>query len=114
MSTFQEKKTEIHILKSSLPAGSKKIKVHIKSKLLDHKTNNVIGYIEGTEIKDTFIVLTAHYDHLGMMGKTMFPGANDNASGVAMMLDMADYFSINPCKYSIAFLRLYLLVLHQA
>jgi len=49
-------------------------------------------------------VLTAHYDHLGKMGKALFPGANDNASGIAMMLDMATFFSKNPCKYSIAFI----------
>ena len=39
------------------------------------------------------IFFIAHYDHLGMMGKeTMFPGASDNASGVAMLLELAKYF----------------------
>ncbi len=104
VSTDQDSKAGVEILKSSFPPNSKKIRVNIKSKLIDYTANNVIGCIEGTEIKDTFIVLTAHYDHLGMMGKTMFPGANDNASGVAMMLDLANYFSKNPCKYSIAFI----------
>ncbi|MFM9945758.1 MAG: M28 family metallopeptidase [Bacteroidia bacterium] len=104
VSTFQENKAGIEILRTSVAFNPKKISVNIKSKLIEHNASNVIGYIEGTEIKDTFIVLTAHYDHLGMMGKTMFPGANDNASGVAMMLDMANYFSQHPCKYSIAFI----------
>ena len=104
VATTQDSRAGIEILKTSFPNNSKKIKVNIKSKMVNHDAFNVIGYIEGTEIKDSFIVLTAHYDHLGMMGKTIFPGANDNASGVAMMMDMAHYFSKNPCKYSIAFI----------
>ena len=32
------------------------------------------------------LVITAHYDHLGMMGSTLFPGANDNASGVSLII----------------------------
>ncbi len=104
VATHQDKCASLDILKTSWPANAKKISVTIKSSLVEHYANNVIGYIEGTTIKDTFIVLTAHYDHLGMMGKTIFPGANDNASGVAMMLDLAAYFSKNPCKYSIAFM----------
>ncbi len=104
VSTRQEKYASIDILKTAFPLNAKKIRVNITTSLVEHNANNVLGYIEGTEIKDTFIVLTAHYDHLGMMGKTIFPGANDNASGVAMMLDMANYFSKNPCKYSIAFI----------
>lgn len=57
-------------------------------------TQNVIGYIEGSAQPDSFIVFTAHYDHLGRMGKdTYFPGANDNASGTAMVIDLARHFS---------------------
>lgn len=104
LATSKDSRSGIEILKPSFPDNSKKIKVKIISKMVNHDAFNVIGYIEGTEIKDTFIVLTAHYDHLGMMGKTIFPGANDNASGVAMMMDMAKYFCKNPCKYSIAFI----------
>lgn len=103
-STFQNTQPEIDLLKTSMPPSIDKIKVKIKSKLETHDANNVLGYIEGTEIKDTFIVLSAHYDHLGMMGDALFPGANDNASGVAMMLDLSHYFIKNPCKYSIAFI----------
>lgn len=68
---------------------------------------NVCGYIEGTEKKDSLIVLTAHYDHLGMMGAhTIFPGANDNASGIAMLFNLIQYFSKNPPKYTIVFIAL--------
>ncbi|MDQ3112063.1 MAG: M20/M25/M40 family metallo-hydrolase [Bacteroidota bacterium] len=59
-----------------------------------YNSQNVIGYIRGKVNPDSFIVFTAHYDHLGQMGKTVyFPGANDNASGVAMLLSLARYYS---------------------
>ncbi len=78
----------------------------IESKhLTNYTTQNVLGYIEGTSVKDTFLVACAHYDHLGRMGKdAYFPGANDNASGVTMVLSLAEYFSKNPPKYSVAFI----------
>lgn len=71
----------------------------------NYKTRNLVGYLPGTEVPDTILMLTAHYDHLGMMGrKVYFPGANDNASGVAMMLDMARYFVQNRPRYSVLFI----------
>lgn len=70
-----------------------------------YTTQNVIGYIEGTKYPDSFFVFTAHYDHLGRMGRdNLFPGAHDNASGTAMMLDLATYYSKNPLPYSVAFI----------
>ncbi len=51
---------------------------------------NVIGQIEG-EI-DSVLVLTAHYDHLGIRDSLIFNGADDNASGTAALLAMIDYF----------------------
>jgi len=74
-----------------------------------YRTNNLIGYLPGQVYPDSFIIFTAHYDHLGCMGKeTCFPGANDNASGVAMLLNLAKYYSMeeNNPDYSIAFLAL--------
>lgn len=77
----------------------------IANKFYDHYTSrNVLGMIEGTRKKDSFIVFTAHYDHLGMMGNAMFPGANDNASGIAMMLSLAKYFKEHPQPYSLLFI----------
>ena len=69
------------------------------------KCSNYIGTIKGTTKPDSVIVFTAHYDHLGGMGEaTYFPGANDNAGGVALMLDIAAYFSAHPAPYSIQFM----------
>ncbi len=68
-------------------------------------TQNVMGYVEGTENPDSFLAVSAHYDHLGRMGKdTYIPGANDNASGTAMMLFLARHYAKNPPPFSVAFL----------
>ncbi len=69
-----------------------------------HHARNVIAMIEGSSKKDSFVFITAHYDHLGTLGrKTYFPGANDNASGVSMLLELAHYYAIHKPVYSIVF-----------
>ena len=82
------------------------VDIHIKNKYIEeYGTQNVVGYIPGTACPDSFLVYTAHYDHLGMMGKgTYFPGANDNASGTSMLLGLARYFSRHPQRYSVVFI----------
>lgn len=97
----------IEILRTSLLVEPKQIKFDIKSEFIPyHLTQNVIGYVQGSVYSDSFIVYSAHYDHLGRMGSAMFPGANDNASGCAMLLSLANYYSKpeNKPKYSIAFM----------
>lgn len=69
----------------------------------DFKSKNVIGKIEGKN-KDSLVVITAHYDHLGKVGKVIFPGANDNASGTAFLLNLAKYYSTNKPKYTLIFI----------
>lgn len=66
---------------------------------------NVCGLIKGDRVPDSLIVITAHYDHLGGIGATTyFPGANDNASGTALMLQLAKHYSLYPPPYSVVFL----------
>ena len=51
---------------------------------------NVVGWVEGRSRPDDYIVITAHYDHMGVMPDgTVFNGADDNASGVAGLLEIA-------------------------
>lgn len=97
---------ELYIKADKLPRTAKQIEIHVDAKLTqNYQTQNVIGFIKGTTNPDSIIAITAHYDHLGRMGKdTYFPGANDNASGTAMLLDMANYYSKNPPKFSILFI----------
>lgn len=101
------KNTVIAIKREALPKKIKTISIDVQSKFdSNFNTCNVLGYIEGSVQKDSFLVYTAHYDHLGMMGDVMFPGVNDNAGGVAMVLDLMRYYSLpeNKPKYSIAFM----------
>ena len=89
-----------------LPKRPHKADVRIEAKMNPNfKTQNVIGYVPGTEKPDSFIVFSAHYDHLGQMGtQALFPGAHDNASGTALVMYLAQYFAEHPQKYSIAFM----------
>ena len=69
------------------------------------EAQNVVGMVRGTEHPDSFFVITAHYDHLGGMGdRTYFPGANDNASGTALLLNLARYYAQHPLKTSVVFI----------
>ena len=98
----------IRILKHAISENAKIISVRIDEKFCKkYKTQNIIGKIKGTSVPDSFLVFTAHYDHLGQMGsKTFFPGANDNASGISMMLNLAKYYadSVARPKYNLLFI----------
>ena len=82
------------------------IELIIESKFIpNHEAKNVIGYLPAKKKTDKIIVFSAHYDHLGRMGSRIyFPGANDNASGVAMLVHLAKHFKENPSKYNIYFI----------
>jgi|GEM_PF-202787 len=54
--------------------------------------DNVIGYIEGTELKDEVVIICGHYDHLGKRGDEIYYGADDNASGTAAVMELARMF----------------------
>lgn len=51
---------------------------------------NVMGYIEGSSKKDEVVVVSAHYDHVGMKGDEVYNGADDNASGTTAVLEIAE------------------------
>ena len=75
------------------------IKNHFVSNL---NTQNVIGKVSGR--KNKILAITAHYDHLGMMGNIMYPGANDNASGISLLLNLAKYYTDEKNKYTMLFI----------
>ncbi|MFN4950161.1 MAG: M28 family metallopeptidase [Flavobacteriales bacterium] len=81
----------IKLVDSAISVAPKQIKTRVDAQLKQNvEVQNILGYVPSKNPSDSFIIVSAHYDHLGRMGKqTYFPGANDNASGVAMMLSIA-------------------------
>ncbi|WP_375560794.1 M28 family peptidase [Bernardetia sp. OM2101] len=57
-------------------------------------TENIIGFVEGTSAKEELIIISAHYDHLGKDKTTYYAGADDNASGVAALMELAKVFAL--------------------
>jgi aminopeptidase YwaD len=98
--------TKIEVNKKSLTKTANSFSAHIDNDLIKNfKVSNICGYVKGTRAPDSFLLLSAHYDHLGGMGsETYFPGANDNASGVSLLLNLAQYYAKNPQDYSIGFI----------
>jgi aminopeptidase YwaD len=92
--------------KKALDAIPVSFKTNIENKQVKNfKAANVCAVVKGTVQPDSLIFITAHYDHLGGMGAdTYFPGANDNASGVSLLLNLAKYYAQHPQKYSIGFI----------
>lgn len=107
-STKQFSKPVFTVRTEKVPVAFSKVGVTIEAKFIaDYKTQNIAGLLKGTSASDSLIIITAHYDHLGMMGKnTYFPGANDNASGTAMLLNLAKYYHQpeHRLKYSVLFI----------
>jgi len=77
-----------------------KIRVHLRNEFKKaHLAKNIIGHVSSKKKAKGTIMITAHYDHLGRMGSTTyFPGANDNASGVAMLLQLGQMIKSKPLK----------------
>lgn len=67
------------------------------------KLENVLGKIEGTSDRDHYVVLSAHYDHLPAKDGKVYPGADDNASGIAILLELARFYAGHPAKRTIVF-----------
>ena len=101
----QLKNPLIQIQDSIFSAGSN-FSISIDARMLNNYTSrNVLAYLPAKKKTKKTVIYSAHYDHLGRMGaETYFPGANDNASGTAMLLSMANYFKEHPVDYNILFI----------
>ena len=87
------------------PKDAKNIKVDMENEFLkDYECFNVIAKVEGKR-HDSCYVFTAHYDHLGKLGKkTYYPGAHDNASGTAAIVTFAAHYAKNKPEYDMYFI----------
>jgi surface antigen len=95
---------------AKLPRGplGKKVEIQIQAQVADGRASNVLGRIEGTDpaMRDQWIVLTAHYDHLGSHAAPagqdgIWNGADDNASGTTVVLEMARRLAAQPGRRSV-------------
>ncbi len=70
-------------------------RIRVNLERVEHRTDNVIGILPGTDPSraSEALVLGAHYDHLGRSGGRVYPGADDNASGTAVVLGLARAFA---------------------
>ena len=91
MSALKEK-----ILKEKKSINEKvktNIQLSIKQESNSLLAENVLGYIEGGDLKDELIVVTAHYDHLGIHDGIVFNGADDDGSGTVAVMQIAKAFA---------------------
>lgn len=95
----------LEVRDSLIPEGLDSIRLNVNNEFVrEFESENIIAVVPGKK-KNKFILVTAHYDHLGGMGDNVYvPGANDNASGVTMMLSLFDHYSRNYPKYTMVFI----------
>ena len=97
-----EKKQNTEKIVAKISKKGTPVKINVKTNLvIDIKNNiqkieaeNVLAYLEGTDLKDELIVITAHYDHLGKEGDVVFNGADDDGSGTVAIIQLAQTFAI--------------------
>ena len=85
------KKAKLKRKKKSITAGQVDINFARRSEVLT--STNVMGYIEGSDKKDEVIIITAHYDHIGVDGLEIYNGADDDGSGTVATLEIAEAFT---------------------
>jgi len=101
---YQNKIPVFDVREYSWPLSFDSISYKIDAVFDTVTTRNVFARIEGNVYPDSTIILSAHYDHFGLVSQDHhMPGANDNASGVAMLLALADYFKTHPTGYTMLF-----------
>ena len=92
-------------VRPDFPTDASTIRVDMENEFLeDYECFNVIAKVEGQK-HDSCYLFTAHYDHLGKLGKkTYYPGAHDNASGTATIITLAAHYAQNTPKYDMYFI----------
>lgn len=105
--TYYQGKCPVLFVNKSFPDDAREIELHLDAEMLPTRdAHNVVAWLPGTDPScDTYYTFIAHYDHLGYMGADqVFPGANDNGSGSAMVVTLAKYFSKHRPRHGIQFI----------
>ena len=87
-----------------------KLSSNMVNTLRETDSHNVVGYVEGSESPEEFVLIMGHWDHMGVdtsiEGDQIYNGAVDNATGTAAVMHIAETFSKRSPKRSIAFIGL--------
>ncbi|NNK79974.1 MAG: M28 family peptidase [Flavobacteriales bacterium] len=78
-------------VKAIIPEKRVEIKFARRTEVLS--SSNVMGYIEGSDLKDEVLIITAHYDHIGIDGEEVYNGADDDGSGTSATMVIAEAFA---------------------
>ena len=88
------KKSEQGKYASLIKLKAQEITFYASQNIKKVNTENVLGFIEGSDKKDEYIILTAHYDHIGMDGEEVNNGADDDGSGTVAIMEIAQAFAL--------------------
>lgn len=67
--------------------------LEVKKSSVALQASDVLGLLPGTDLKDEYVVISAHYDHLGKRNGVLYPGADDDGSGTVGILELAEAFA---------------------
>jgi len=86
---FDNSKSNTALFKT-FPAN---ISLDVKKTTINYESSNVIAYLEGTDLKDQYLFITGHYDHLGKRDTVIYYGADDDGSGTCAVMELAEAFA---------------------
>lgn len=105
VATEQHRNAVLDVRAGLVPDTALDVVLRVAPRLLRrHTARNVLGMVPARGGSKDWIIVSAHYDHLGRMGPdVLFPGANDNASGLAMLLCLAEQVKREPLRKNVLF-----------
>ena len=112
LGTSYDEMKSLALTKDFQPVAMEGIKLSSKmvNSIRTSDSHNVVGYVEGSEAPEEFVLIMGHWDHMGvdtsLEGDQIYNGAVDNATGTAAVMHMAETFSKRKPKRSVAFIGL--------
>jgi len=107
--SYYNSRYPVLFVNASFPRDAREIELHVDAEMIPSRdAHNVVFWLPGTDPSlDTYYTVIGHYDHLGYMGsESVFPGANDNGSGAAMVVTLAKYLSKHRPAHGVQFILL--------
>jgi hypothetical protein len=86
---YDQTKSNTSLIKSF----NTEILLEVKKETLSAQSSNVLGLLPGTDLKDEYLVISAHYDHLGIRNGNIYYGADDDGSGTVSIIQIAQAFA---------------------